>query len=175
MILCSFEDFCSEYTVEFSILLSLRWIPDFPGHHNIECWQPTLMPNMHSETGFAFHFCCVLCDSQVAMESFSKHMVSLWVQAKVYEKLRRHSHWYSWSCSICCTWGAIHAHHFCNSRKCWSHLPFILICIKCKENGVSKLPRIYYVVGCKSRWQAQQMHCIPVLLGCHFPLPLQGK
>lgn len=43
---------------------------DFPGHRNTEGWHSTLILNMHSDTYFNFHFCCVSCDSQVAMERF---------------------------------------------------------------------------------------------------------
>lgn len=67
-----------------------------------------------------------------------------------------HSHWYSWSCAIYCSWGAIRAHHCWVSRKYWSHLELILKSIKCKWNGVARVPKIYYTAGCKSRWQAQQ-------------------
>lgn len=96
-------------------------------------------------------------------KGFSKCILSSQIWSKAYGKQCRYSCWYS-------VWALCHLlqlrSHPCSmlseeccslSREYWSHLALTLKNIKYKWNGVTRLPKIYYMAGCKSRWQAQEI------------------
>lgn len=128
---------------------------------------------MHSETSFAYYFCCVSCDSQVVMERFFQTYGLVMGASQSVQKavqtlplifmvlfhllhLRRHP------CSPVL--------HFQEMLKSFT---IYIKCIKCKGNGCQKyiMWLVVKVGGRHSKWD----YCITVLSWCHFPLPLQGK
>lgn len=117
-----------------------------------------------SETCLVFCSCRVSRDSQAAMERFFQmHTLlidviqSLWKAVQIL-------------LLISTVWALCHLLHlrkhpcsklseecFCLSREYWSHLALTLKNTKYKWNGVARLPKIYYMAGCKCRWQAQEI------------------